>query len=136
MSYERFREGAAKLEEVLGFAPETGADFQRISVESLGEVWAREGLPTRDRRLITITLLALLGREALMDLQLHLRQAMARGELSRRELEEVMIHTAHYAGWPVAQAGFDALTGVAAQLRGERDAGERTDERDEPSTKR
>jgi 4-carboxymuconolactone decarboxylase len=120
---EKWAKGAAKFEEVIGFAPpEKGPDFLRITVENLfGDVWSREGLSVRDRRLITIVVLALNGKES--SIELHLKQAIARGEMTRKELEEVMIHLAHYAGWPIAQAGFDALMKVVAELRKAKDLG-------------
>jgi 4-carboxymuconolactone decarboxylase len=122
MSDEKRAKGAAKFEEVIGFAPpEKGPEFLRITVENLfGDVWSREGLGVRDRRLITLTVLALLGKESSMEL--HLRQALVKNEMTKKELEEVMIHLAHYAGWPVAQVGFDALMKVVAELRKAKDA--------------
>src|SRR5262249_14764873 len=70
MSEEKRAKGAAKFEEVIGFAPpERGPDFLRITVENLfGDVWSREGLSVRDRRLITLTVLALLGKESSIEL--------------------------------------------------------------------
>ena len=123
MPDEKFRRGAAKFEEVIGFAPpERGPEFLRLTVENLfADVWSREGLSVRDRRLLTLTVLAILGKES--SLELHLKQALVREELTKREVEEVMIHLAHYAGWPVGQLGFDALIKVAAELRKTKDPG-------------
>jgi 4-carboxymuconolactone decarboxylase len=106
---EKFQKGAAKFEEIIGFKPpERGPAFLKITVENLyADVWSREGLSTRDRRLITLTVLAMIGKESSMEL--HLKQALKSGELTAKELEEVMIHLAHYAGWPVGQLGFDCL---------------------------
>jgi alkylhydroperoxidase/carboxymuconolactone decarboxylase family protein YurZ len=43
---------------------------------------------------------------------------MRSGDLSDAEIDELMLHLAHYAGWPVA-----AVTSqVIRQLRAERDA--------------
>ena len=114
---EKFEKGAKTFEEVIGFAPPAkGPDFLRITVENLfADVWAREGLSIRDRRLVTLTVLTLLGKES--SIELHLRQALVKGELTRKEVEELMIHLAHYAGWPVAQTGFDVAMKVAAELR-------------------
>jgi 4-carboxymuconolactone decarboxylase len=114
---EKFQKGAAKFEEVIGFAPpEKGPDFLRITVENLfGDVWSREGLSIRDRRLITLTVLTLLGKES--SIELHLRQALTKGELTKKEVEELMIHLAHYAGWPVGQVGFDVAIKLFGELR-------------------
>jgi 4-carboxymuconolactone decarboxylase len=114
---EKFEKGAAKFEEVIGFAPpEKGPDFLRITVENLfGDVWSREGLSIRDRRLITLTVLTLLGKES--SIELHMRQALTKGDLSKKEVEELMIHLAHYAGWPVGQVGFDVAMKLFGELR-------------------
>jgi 4-carboxymuconolactone decarboxylase len=114
---ERFKKGAAVFEEVIGFAPpERGPDFLTHTVENLfADVWARDGLPRRDRRVITLTVLLLSGKDE--SVALHLRQALVANELSRKEVEEVMIHLAYYAGWPVAQRGFDIAMKVIAELR-------------------
>ena len=114
---ERYRLGAAKFEEVIGFAPpERGPDFLRLTVEDLfADVWAREGLARRDRRLVTLTVLLLMGKED--SVALHLRQALVSGDLDKKQVEELMIHLAFYAGWPVGQMGFDVAMKVLAELR-------------------
>ena len=119
---ERYLVGAAKFEEIIGFAPpERGPDFLRLTLEGLfADVWAREGLPRRDRRLLTLTVLLLAGKED--SVALHLRQALVSGDLSKKEVEEVMIHLAYYAGWPVGQLGFDVAMKVFAELRAEEKA--------------
>ena len=67
-----------------------------------GEIWSRDGLELRDRSLITVAILATTGKE--MQLKTHLKGALNNG-LSVDQLKEVMIHTAHYAGWPSAMNG-------------------------------
>jgi 4-carboxymuconolactone decarboxylase len=118
---EKWDRGAAKFEEVIGFVPpEEGPAFLKLTVENLfADVWAREGLSVRDRRLVTITVLAMMMKEE--SLAGHLKQAL-KGDLTKRELEEVMIHLAHYAGWPVGQLGFDTLMKTLAAIKSERTA--------------
>ena len=114
MPSEKFEKGARVFEEVIGFRPpEQGPAFLRITVENLfADVWAREGLSIRDRRLITLTILALQMKEE--SLALHLRQALKK-DLTKKELSELMIHVAHYAGWPVGQLGLDTLMASLAE---------------------
>jgi len=52
-----------------------------------------------------------LGNEAA--LRLHLGAAKKSGDLSDKDIDELIVHLAHYAGWPVAAVG----SGVARQLR-------------------
>ncbi len=115
-SDDKRSQGRARFEQVMGFpAPERDGPFLDMTLDHLfAELWSREGLSTRERRLITLTVLACLGHEP--TLRLHLGAAM-REELSDAEIDEVMLHIAHYAGWPVGAIGF----GVARQLRAERD---------------
>src|SRR6266481_1298516 len=117
---EKYLRGAAKFEEIIGVAPpERGPDFLQLTVEGLfADVWAREGLPRRDRRLLTLTVLLLMGKED--SVALHLRQALVSGDLSKQEIQEVMIHLAYYAGWPVGQLGFEVAMKVFAELRAEK----------------
>ncbi len=80
-------------------------DLLDMTAEHLfGKVWARPALSLRDRSMITVATLTAMGRERQM--RSHIRGALKLG-ISRKEIEELMIHLAHYAGWP---AGF---TGIA-----------------------
>lgn len=84
---------------------EVSADLMALSTAHLfGEVWTRPGLGLRDRELVTISVIAALGRER--QLRLHLRGALNAG-LTRAEITETFMHLAYYAGFP---AGFTALT--------------------------
>src|SRR5918911_4403663 len=79
------------------------AEFQRFITEyAWGGVWARPDLDRRTRSLVTIAILAALGRE---ELALHLRASRNTG-VEPRELSEVLMHVAVYAGVPAANAAF------------------------------
>jgi 4-carboxymuconolactone decarboxylase len=65
-------------------------------------VWSRPQLPIRQRSLITVALLAALGRDR--ELAKHVDGALNLG-VTRDEVIEVMIHVAHYAGWPAGHNG-------------------------------
>ena len=74
-------------------------DFFGMTVEHLfGDVWTRDGLSDRDRRLLVLGLLVGLGLDDVIDLQLG--AALANGELDGHQLREIAIFLAHYAGWP------------------------------------
>jgi 4-carboxymuconolactone decarboxylase len=111
--------GVAKFTEVMGFAPPTteGDPFLQTTFDHLfAELWARPGLSRRDRRLITLTVLMGFGSE--MALNLHFGAAMRSGDLSDQEIDELILHAAHYAGWPTAAVASQ----VVARLRAERQA--------------
>jgi len=108
--------GLARFSEVMQFpAPDvTGEPFVDSTLEHLfAEVWSRPGLGTKERRLITLTVLVLLGNE--MPLRLHFGAARRSGDLTDAELDEMVLHLAHYAGWPCAAIASQVLR----QLRSE-----------------
>jgi alkylhydroperoxidase/carboxymuconolactone decarboxylase family protein YurZ len=65
-----------------------------------GGLWSRPGLSVRDRRLINLTLLAILGRDDITPF--HVRAALESGDLDPAQMEELCVQLAFYAGWPVA----------------------------------
>jgi 4-carboxymuconolactone decarboxylase len=80
------------------------ADFQRWITESAwGGVWSRPDLDRRTRSLVTIALLAGLGRHE--ELELHFRASKNIG-VDPKEIAEVLMHVAVYAGVPAANRAF------------------------------
>ncbi len=103
-------------------------DLLDITAEHLfGRIWARPALKLRDRSMITVATLTALGRER--QLRSHIRGALKLG-ITRKEIEELMIHLAHYAGWP---AGF---TGIAIAEEVFREADTRRPDRAPKPTRR
>jgi 4-carboxymuconolactone decarboxylase len=116
---ERRQRGRAAFERVMGFpAPDLQGDpFYDATLEHLfADVWSRPALGVRERRLVTLTVLACLGHEP--TLRLHLGAALRSGDLSDAEIDELVLHLAHYAGWPAAALASQ----VVRALRAERDA--------------
>jgi 4-carboxymuconolactone decarboxylase len=73
-----------------------------------GEIWTRdEHLTRRDRRIISICCCAAVGVEA--ETRTHLEAALANGELTREELEELVVHFAVYVGWALGRQLDDLL---------------------------
>ena len=77
-----------------------------------GEVWSRPALDRRARSMITLALLAALGHED--ELAMHVRAAVRNG-LSPEEISEVLLHTAIYAGVPVANRALAVAQTVLAE---------------------
>ena len=107
--------GAAHVDRATAAATPFDADFQRYITESAwGAVWARPGLDHRTRHLLTLAILAALGREH--ELELHVRATRNTG-VTPDDLKEVLLHVAVYAGVPAANTAFAAAKRVYAQQR-------------------
>lgn len=79
--------------------PIVGPELDRMLGEfCFGDVWARESLDYKTKRIITITTIAVLGRPTL--LRTHIRGALDQG-FTREELLSVFIHMIPYAGFPI-----------------------------------
>ena len=96
--------GDAHVDRALTNASSLDEDFQHWITEiAWGGVWARPGLDRRTRSLITVGILAALGRDA--ELALHLRASQNNG-VQPREITEMLFHVAVYAGVPAANHAF------------------------------
>lgn len=65
-----------------------------------GEIWPREGLLMRDKRLMIIGAVIALGEAGILEIQL--RAALSKGELTREQLPEILIFMVNYVGYPRA----------------------------------
>lgn len=80
------------------------APFQDfITRYAWGELWNRPGLSRPIRSMITIAMLAALGRDE--ELALHLRAGLRNG-LTSADISEVLLQVAVYAGVPAANRAF------------------------------
>ena len=90
------------------------ADFQRFITETAwGSVWARPGLERKTRHLLTIAMLAALGKHE--ELALHVRATRNTG-VTRDEVKEVLLQVAVYAGIPAANAAVAVAKRVYAEM--------------------
>jgi len=106
--------GSEHVERSLARATEFDADFQRFITEmAWGSVWSRPDLDRRTRSLVTIAILAALGRE---ELSLHLRAAIENVGVDPHEIAEVLLHVAIYAGVPAANSAFATARKIVDQL--------------------
>ena len=113
--------GSEHVERAQARMTEFDADFQRFITETAwGSVWARPDLDLRTRSLVTIAILAALGRE---ELALHLHASRNTG-VEPHEIAEVLLHVAVYAGVPAANTAFSLAKkefGQRASTSGEKD---------------
>ena len=111
--------GMAKMQEVYGFTvdPDTVAgDYVDVTVDHLfGEIWSRPALDIRDRRMLTIGVIAAMGQPQLLEIQFN--AALERGELDEEQVRDVVLHLAHYVGWPLSTGANEAAEKVIARRR-------------------
>jgi 4-carboxymuconolactone decarboxylase len=99
----RFQQGAAKLREVYAGdivdLPEGTMAFNDVMVRTLfAEVWARDVLDLRSRRLLLMGVIATNGQVDTWKIQA--RASLRNRELTPDELRETLIMLAPYAGYP------------------------------------
>jgi 4-carboxymuconolactone decarboxylase len=100
---ERFARGLEVREtvhaDVLPALPENAGTYAKLSVRNIyNDIWGREVMSVRDRRLSVMGALAAM---TLIDpLETHLRSALALKELSWEEVDEFAIAVSPYIGAP------------------------------------
>lgn len=126
MAKSRFDKGMAMRKSVLGTAhvaraeankTKLDADFQRIITEGAwGTIWTRPGLDKRTRHMLTIAMLAALGKSE--ELGMHIRATRNTG-VKPEEVREVLLQVAVYAGVPAANAAFAIAKRAYKELESE-----------------
>jgi len=119
-----YEEGMRIRTEVLGREHVAGStanatDLNRAWLEWIttnvwGDLWADPTLDRKTRSMITIAILAALGRD---ELALHLQASVTTG-VSDAELAQVLQHVAVYAGVPAANSAFQTAASVRSAPSG------------------
>ena len=106
--------GAAQVEQTYKNVDKFTAPFQEVINEYVwGAVWARPGLETRTRCLLTIGMLTALNRPH--ELKTHMRAALDNG-VTREEIMETLLHANVYCGAPAAVEAFRCMREVFAAV--------------------
>ena len=111
---ERRKRGVEMIKEVYAgdviVPPEGAMAFTDIMLEQVfAEVWSRDVLSIRDRRLLLLGIIAEKGEVNTFGIQA--KASLKRGELEPDELRELLLMIAQYSGYPRAAA----LVGVIEQ---------------------
>jgi 4-carboxymuconolactone decarboxylase len=113
----------AKMQEVYGFTVDPAdlpGRFTDITVDHLfGVVWTDETIDLRQRRLLTIGVLAAQDKPELLEIQFD--SALERGELTVDQVREVVVHLTHYVGWPIS-TGISGAAETVIRRRAEAEA--------------
>jgi 4-carboxymuconolactone decarboxylase len=106
--------GEAHVKRSIENATEFDKDFQELMTRhAWGDIWTRPGLDHRTRSLITIAMLAALGRNE--ELELHVRATRNTGATAD-EVKEVLMQVAIYAGIPAANSAFRIAKAALAEI--------------------
>jgi 4-carboxymuconolactone decarboxylase len=126
LSDDRFEEGMAMRKSVLGAEhvaraeankTDFDADYQRYITEGTwGSIWTRPGLDKKTRHLLTIAMLAALGKQD--ELAMHIRATRNTG-VTPDEVKEVFLQVSVYAGVPAANGAFALAKRVYKELESE-----------------
>ncbi|MEQ8233532.1 MAG: carboxymuconolactone decarboxylase family protein [Gammaproteobacteria bacterium] len=105
--------GRALLEQLCGDPAAIDHFPERLRRHTLehvfGDVWQGTDLALDERSLVTCTILTVLARER--EQRFHFAAARRLG-VPREKLAEMIVHAAHYAGWPVAVGALRTLQEV------------------------
>ena len=123
---ERYSSGVKVRRAVLGEAHVAKAEAAKtpfsepfqdlITRYAWGEIWARPGLPRSTRSLLTLAMMVALNRND--EFRMHVRAA-ANNDVTREEIQEVLLQAAIYCGVPAANSAFH----IAQEVFAEMDAG-------------
>ncbi|MCW1967744.1 MAG: 3-oxoadipate enol-lactonase [Anaerolineae bacterium] len=104
MAVRRAVLGNAHVDRAEANKTEFDADFQQFITETAwGSVWTRGGIDRKTRHLLTIALMAALGKEH--ELAMHIRATQNTG-VTPDEVKEALMQVAVYAGVPAANVAF------------------------------
>jgi 4-carboxymuconolactone decarboxylase len=117
---DRYEQGRAKLHEVYDgdVVPSARGEsaFHDVMMTSLfADVWGRDVLSIRDRRLLLMGVIAAGGLADIWTIQA--RAALKRQELTPDELRETLIILAPYAGYPKVSALILRTEEIIAELQ-------------------
>lgn len=121
---ERRKKGLEMLQKVYAgdvVAPPEGNVFTDIMLEQVfAEVWSRDVLSIRDRRILLLGIIAEKGEPMTFGIQV--KAALKNGELTPAEVRELLLMIAQYAGYPRAAAIIGIVEQKIAEVEAEKKA--------------
>jgi 4-carboxymuconolactone decarboxylase len=117
--------GEAKRRRILGNAHVDRAaknttpfntEFQELITRYVwGEIWTREGLDERTRRVLVIGTMIAIGRWE--EFTMHVRAAVVEGGFSESDVKEIILQQAVYCGVPAAHHALGLAADVLESLK-------------------
>lgn len=97
--------------------PDLPGEYFAVTAEHLfGDIWNREGLTIRDRRLLLFGAITALGAWHVLPVQLN--AALAREEFTADQLREIAIFLTQYVGWPLGSELNNQVENAVRQHKG------------------
>ena len=126
---KRWTTGQAKIKEVYAgdvIVPDEGTyEFTDIMLKTLfAEVWTRETLSMRDKRILLLGMIAAQGQPDTFKIQT--KASIKNGELAVEDIRELHLLIAQYCGYPKAAALVTPMESAIAEAQ--RDLNSRTQE--------
>ena len=114
---ETRRKGLAKMKEVYGWdMPDLPGDYFALTADHLfADIWSRPGLSTRDKRIMTLSVVTALGLRDLAEIQVN--AALHNEEMTAEELREMAVFITHYVGFPLGSTFNSVVEGVVAKRK-------------------
>ena len=107
--------GADYVNKQISQADDFSLPMQELATKAAwGLVWTRPGLSRKARSMINIAMLVALGRAE--ELELHIAGALQNG-VTKKEIQEILIQTSMYCGFPAALGGFRTARNYFAKQR-------------------
>jgi len=118
---ERRALGEATIKEVYAgdiTVPPEGYAFTDVMLKQLfAELWTRETLSMRDKRILLLGIIAEKGETATFKLQI--KASLKRAEITPEEAREFLLFIAQYAGYPRAAAMLGPVEEAIAEVQSE-----------------
>ncbi|QYU71112.1 4-carboxymuconolactone decarboxylase [Leptolyngbya sp. 15MV] len=95
-----------------GVTPLDAAFQHWITANVWGGVWTRPGLPRHTRSMLTLAMMAALGRHE--EFELHVRATRNTG-VTAEELSEILLQVGAYAGVPAANSAYKIAKRILAE---------------------
>ncbi|CAI7974838.1 4-carboxymuconolactone decarboxylase [Frankia sp. Hr75.2] len=116
---QRLERGVKEFEDVNGLpAPKPDSPYTHAGILSyvFGHVWQRPGLSRRDRRLVTVASVAV--DDSPMPLIAHVGAALQSGDITKAEMDEVVLQFSAYYGFAKGEALQASADDAWARLHG------------------
>lgn len=115
---ERRAAGEEKIKDVYAgdvIVPPEGHAFSDVMLSQLfAELWTRDTLAMRDKRILLLGIIAEKGES--MTFKIQAKASLKRGEMNAEELRELLLFIAQYAGYPRAASMLMPLEEAIAEV--------------------